>query len=778
MNQIYFTEISWVKFFKIFANIPLGPGPKVRLPLTEQHQKEPWTVPLDIRQKVKEVKTPIDKLEEGNSKESEKKSIKPNATTADAGETNIENIQADVDSNLSTSLKDSPILKIFWERDDFKYVVNEDQLLWPTFVQHEKLILHKGRFPKVPQFSFKTLNDKYAESLGKENTPQDFTKRKDFKKLKGYKSFDVDALINDKKFLKKNQHQLPNNFTDSSTLSVVEIERHSSIGVIVAIIGNILISVSLNVQKLVHNNLKKGSLTKTLSKSISETDPLLINSQIYGNNTVEVELTTINQSPEEKAYYTVPLWWVGLSCMAIGELGNFSAYGFAPAILVTPLGTVALISNALIAPMFLNERLRRRDVIGILVAIFGTVTIVAVSSQTDEPSLTPDDIIIAIMQLKFLIYFLGTFLLGVILFRLSRSSFGQKYIFVDLSLVAICGGYTEVIPTNFVLFTTSTIIGSAVLYNDFSRMTTASSVSALSGISFMFFGVWLITGNKEEVIEYITGVDETAAEFLSNNLSPSHCGNSNQQTLSSNLHLSNTRRESKASILDNNHSSSYQKALFLTPYLRTSDSVSSSFEDIENAANIGRRSRSRTKSDINLKEPPPQSKLEGESQDKDSCYQKNFSGNLHMPQQELFNFDQFNYKNSSIFNFTGDHYGEPIIDEKFSTQPVEALKKLDEPHFDNYTNNSLNPSYFYSISSTNSDVAPEVDKDKSLPIITKNSKIGHLSVHQSFGKDFGSTINSVFHSVGTRELRKLELGQIERNIKTPSASPTKRKGAL
>ncbi|KAJ3392052.1 hypothetical protein HDU92_008650 [Lobulomyces angularis] len=574
--------------------------------------------------------------------------------------------------------------------------------------------------------------------------------------------------------------QLPNNFTDSSTLSVVEIERHSSIGVIVAIIGNILISVSLNVQKLVHNNLKKGSLTKTLSKSISETDPLLINSQIYGNNTVEVELTTINQSPEEKAYYTVPLWWVGLSCMAIGELGNFSAYGFAPAILVTPLGTVALISNALIAPMFLNERLRRRDVIGILVAIFGTVTIVAVSSQTDEPSLTPDDIIIAIMQLKFLIYFLGTFLLGVILFRLSRSSFGQKYIFVDLSLVAICGGYT-VLSTKaisslinltffdmfthpitylmlfilistavFVLFTTSTIIGSAVLYNDFSRMTTASSVSALSGISFMFFGVWLITGNKEEVIEYITGVDETAAEFLSNNLSPSHCGNSNQQTLSSNLHLSNTRRESKASILDNNHSSSYQKALFLTPYLRTSDSVSSSFEDIENAANIGRRSRSRTKSDINLKEPPPQSKLEGESQDKDSCYQKNFSGNLHMPQQELFNFDQFNYKNSSIFNFTGDHYGEPIIDEKFSTQPVEALKKLDEPHFDNYTNNSLNPSYFYSISSTNSDVAPEVDKDKSLPIITKNSKIGHLSVHQSFGKDFGSTINSVFHSVGTR----------------------------
>jgi Magnesium transporter NIPA len=30
--------------------------------------------------------------------------------------------------------------------------------------------------------------------------------------------------------------------------------------------------------------------------------------------------------------------------MFVGELGNFAAYGFAPAILVAPLGTVALVS--------------------------------------------------------------------------------------------------------------------------------------------------------------------------------------------------------------------------------------------------------------------------------------------------------------------------------------------------------------------------------------------------------------------------------------------------
>jgi hypothetical protein len=41
--------------------------------------------------------------------------------------------------------------------------------------------------------------------------------------------------------------------------------------------------------------------------------------------------------------------------VVLGEVGNFLAYGFAPAILVAPLGTVALISNAVIAPLLLKE---------------------------------------------------------------------------------------------------------------------------------------------------------------------------------------------------------------------------------------------------------------------------------------------------------------------------------------------------------------------------------------------------------------------------------------
>ena len=43
------------------------------------------------------------------------------------------------------------------------------------------------------------------------------------------------------------------------------------------------------------------------------------------------------------AYLREWLWWTGLITMAIGEAANFAAYGFAPAILVTPLGALSVI---------------------------------------------------------------------------------------------------------------------------------------------------------------------------------------------------------------------------------------------------------------------------------------------------------------------------------------------------------------------------------------------------------------------------------------------------
>jgi uncharacterized membrane protein len=43
--------------------------------------------------------------------------------------------------------------------------------------------------------------------------------------------------------------------------------------------------------------------------------------------------------------------------VGVGEVANFTAYAFAPASLVTPLGALSVLVAAILASKFLNEKL-------------------------------------------------------------------------------------------------------------------------------------------------------------------------------------------------------------------------------------------------------------------------------------------------------------------------------------------------------------------------------------------------------------------------------------
>ena len=53
-----------------------------------------------------------------------------------------------------------------------------------------------------------------------------------------------------------------------------------------------------------------------------------------------------NEELDVAIHYTKnPLWWLGVTLMGLGEIGNFSAYGYAPASVVAPLGTTTVIGK-------------------------------------------------------------------------------------------------------------------------------------------------------------------------------------------------------------------------------------------------------------------------------------------------------------------------------------------------------------------------------------------------------------------------------------------------
>ncbi|KAJ7368123.1 DUF803-domain-containing protein [Mycena albidolilacea] len=245
----------------------------------------------------------------------------------------------------------------------------------------------------------------------------------------------------------------------------------------------------------------------------------------------------------ESDYLKSKLWWLGFALMNLGECGNFISYAWAPASVVAPLGTFALMANCVFAPLMLGERFRKRDILGIIIAVIGAVTVVLASNASDT-RLDPDALLVAISQTPFIVYSC-VYVAGIIILSiLSEGKAGRKFVFVDVGLCALFGGFTVlstkavstlltmewfdmftkwitypttavliltgvgqirylnralmrfdgkvVIPIQFVLFTMSAIIGSAILYGDFKKATFHQLVTFLYGCAATFTGVFII----------------------------------------------------------------------------------------------------------------------------------------------------------------------------------------------------------------------------------------------------------------------------------------------
>ncbi|KAL9943647.1 NIPA-like protein 2 [Verticillium nonalfalfae] len=364
----------------------------------------------------------------------------------------------------------------------------------------------------------------------------------------------------------------------------------SLIGITTAIVGNVLIALALNVQRYAHIRLHRerrrvrrrakealrsnqdgvngargaaGGTYGTLGTPQNHAeDETYFNGNHAGNGTsgasdsltrsfrsedsTESDSSGDDEEQVASTYLKSPYWWAGQILITLGELGNFLAYGFAPASIVSPLGVVALISNCIIAPIFFKEVFRQRDFWGVIIATGGVVTVV-LSAKQEETKLDPHDVWDHITTIEFKVYLAVTVTLIAILMWASPR-YGHRTILVDLGLVGLFGGYTalstkgvssmlsstllgafktpvtyvllfillftavmqvryvnkalqrfpstQVIPIQFVTFTLCVIVGSAVLYRDFERTSGEQAGKFIGGCLLTFFGVFLVTSGR------------------------------------------------------------------------------------------------------------------------------------------------------------------------------------------------------------------------------------------------------------------------------------------
>lgn len=76
----------------------------------------------------------------------------------------------------------------------------------------------------------------------------------------------------------------------------------------------------------------------------------------------------------------------------IGEVANFAAYAFAPAILVTPLGALSVLIGAVLGSYFLKEALGTLGKLGCAICLIGSVIIV-LHAPPDKEIKTIDEIL-------------------------------------------------------------------------------------------------------------------------------------------------------------------------------------------------------------------------------------------------------------------------------------------------------------------------------------------------------------------------------------------------
>ncbi|KAI0489432.1 hypothetical protein KFK09_029275 [Dendrobium nobile] len=141
------------------------------------------------------------------------------------------------------------------------------------------------------------------------------------------------------------------------------------------------------------------------------------------------------------SYLYEPLWWVGMVTMIVGEAANFAAYAFAPAILVTPLGALSIIVSAVLAHFMLNEKLHVFGILGCILCVVGSTTIVLHAPKEREIESVKEVWHLA-TEPGFLVYTCLVVVLVTFLIMQLVPRYGQTHMIVYVGICSLMGSLT------------------------------------------------------------------------------------------------------------------------------------------------------------------------------------------------------------------------------------------------------------------------------------------------------------------------------------------------
>ena len=89
------------------------------------------------------------------------------------------------------------------------------------------------------------------------------------------------------------------------------------------------------------------------------------------------------------SFTALPMWWAGTLLNIVSEILNLAALGYAPATLVTPLGCLTVVFNAIAAALIQKEPFFKQDLFGFASIFAGVLCIVRSELGAPTPPITP-----------------------------------------------------------------------------------------------------------------------------------------------------------------------------------------------------------------------------------------------------------------------------------------------------------------------------------------------------------------------------------------------------
>ncbi|KAF6990265.1 hypothetical protein CFC21_007476 [Triticum aestivum] len=238
--------------------------------------------------------------------------------------------------------------------------------------------------------------------------------------------------------------------------------------------------------------------------------------------------------------------------MVVGEIANFAAYAFAPAILVTPLGALSIIISAVLARIILREKLHIFGVLGCVLCVVGSTTIVLHAPAEREIESVAEVWDLA-TEPGFLLYAAIVLTAAFVLIFHFVPQYGQTHIMVYIGICSLFGSlsvmsvkalgialkltfsgmnqlvypqtwfFTLVVvacivtqmnylnkaldtfntavvsPIYYTMFTSLTILASVIMFKDWDRQNPTQIVTEMCGFVTILSGTFLLHKTKDMV---------------------------------------------------------------------------------------------------------------------------------------------------------------------------------------------------------------------------------------------------------------------------------------